>query len=121
MSGIANVANLAAAEADLMLNGTTTIFTVNDTTGRIILPAKSVIDEIILNETAGNAVTGLIIGTSSGGSQVLATTAVSASAAAKIQSALVQSTFLVATPIYVQASNWNSASVSVTVFYRLFG
>jgi hypothetical protein len=88
--------------------------------GNVNIPAGYLIGDITLNNTTANAVTGGIkLGTTSGGTEVLASVAVSANAKVIVRSSsfsAVPYSPSAVTILYIGAvSSWNSASVIVTV------
>jgi hypothetical protein len=93
-----------------------------------VLPANAYIDNIVINETAGNAVTGGVdIGTAASGAQIASAVAVGANALASIaDTALLKRVFNSSgTPVAQQIfftchSACNSASLNVTILWRYF-
>ena len=86
--------------------------------GTYSIPAGYCIDSIVFNNTTANAVTGGIkIGTTNGGTDVIAAQAVAANAFVKVQpAAILISAFSMtaSTTLFVQdVSSWNSASVDM--------
>ena len=82
------------------------------------LPGGAFIDQVMFKETAGNAVTGGIkIGSTSGGTDIVASQAIGASAQGHVPDANLSIRVLPSrTIIYVQAiTAWNNANVVFTV------
>lgn len=91
--------------------------------GTLTIPANHIIEEIIIENTTTNAITGgLRIGTSDGGAQVVVAQAVAASALLRILNAAILLGIFstsAATTLYAQAvTSWNSASINITVITR---
>lgn len=87
------------------------------------LPANTIIEDIFIQETAGNAVTGGIkIGTTSGATDVALAIAVAGSSIQVVPDALILSNvFSVASPqtLFIQTVTlWNGASVNLKILYR---
>lgn len=88
------------------------------------LPIGAIIQQIFINETAGNAITGGIkIGTTSGATDVAIAIAVGANSIQIVSSATILkqvfSTTLTQTLFFQTVTLWNSASVNVEILYRL--
>jgi hypothetical protein len=86
---------------------------------QISLPANSMILAIVINETAGNPISGgLNVGTTSGASNVLALPVAANSTSGVNNSSLNNAVFLTAASLFLSAgSAWNGASINVSVSY----
>ena len=93
-----------------------------------VLPANAYIDNIVINETAGNAVTGGVdIGTAASGTQIASAVAVGANALVPLaDTALLKRVFNSSgTPVAQQIfftchTGCNSASLNITILWRYF-
>lgn len=98
---------------------------VSSSNSSLIMPSRSYIANIVIQETAGHAITGgLNIGTSSNGSQIFSGLSVGANSLQSINAgSLAQTIFSVSSTqtIYLNAaSSWNGASINVTLAYGIF-
>jgi hypothetical protein len=84
------------------------------------IPAGAYIQKIILNNVTGNAAGNITIGSTSGGSDVVASVALGANGL--LDTTLAKSVFSasVLTQLFITSSAWGSANVSVTVIYGYF-
>ena len=90
--------------------------------GLMMFPANAVIERIIVTNTTANAITGgLKLGTTSGGTDVVAALTVGANALTYVTDAATLKRFFSLTapqPIYLGAvSSWNSAIINVDIIY----
>jgi hypothetical protein len=83
------------------------------------LPANTYIQHVILQNQTANAVTGAIVGSTSGGADIVAAVAITGTPA-PIDATLLAHAFAAQTPIFVGATTWNSANVVVTVVWGYF-
>jgi len=103
--------------------------TANTTTANSpILPAGAAIDQIIIGETAGNAVTGGVdIGTAASGAQIVSAVAVGANSLAAVAGSAVLLRVFGTGPLpasqqifFTCHTACNSASLNFSIFYHLF-
>lgn len=86
-------------------------------------PANAIIDDIVIQETAGNAITGGVrIGTTNGGTDVAVAIAVSALSLQVVPDALILSNVFSTSAtqtLFVQAVTlWNGAVINLEILYR---
>ncbi len=93
----------------------TAVITANATMGTV--PARAIISAITLEETAGHMVS-ISIGTTSGGSDIMGATSVSANALIPIPSiVLLLMAWKADQPIFINSASWSSASITATLWY----
>lgn len=82
------------------------------------LPPGVIVQKIIARNTTANAITGFILGTTSGGSDVVASTAIGANATVDCVLANNVIAATTARNLWANASAWNSGSIELTVIYQ---
>jgi hypothetical protein len=83
------------------------------------LPPNTFVQHVIVQNSTANATTGTIIGSVSGGSDIVAAAVIPGTNAPQDMTLLAHA-FAAQTPIWLGASNWNSANLAVTIIWGYF-
>ena len=80
------------------------------------LPAGAVLLGVVLTETAGHTVS-VSIGSTSGGTDIMAATSVTASTTSGTNPTFTKQIFSSLTAVFLNAASWNSASINGKLWY----
>jgi hypothetical protein len=83
------------------------------------IPAGTYIQHVIIQNTTANATTGTVVGSTSGGADIVAAVAIPGTAVPQ-DTTLLAHTFAAQTAVFIGATTWNNANLNVTVVWGYF-